>query len=169
MCVCLCVCVCKGEMIRVTGSASKSNTGKPCWCQYAALRNSLSSDRGAEESVMETVNMEVSRAWVKGQRRTLSLWRDSLLQFSVYSLPVIAHHDGKDSWHTDIKGWSRTCIHKQKGIKKAKVFRAQLHPSHILSPQGSMYVIVCLIWSLPRCWRTATLRNTVEPACVAMV
>lgn len=58
----MCVCVCKGEMIRVTGSASKSNTGKPCWCQYVALRNSLSSDRGAEESVMETVNMEVSRA-----------------------------------------------------------------------------------------------------------
>lgn len=37
-------------MIRVTGSESKSNTGKPCCCHYVALSNNLSSDRGAEES-----------------------------------------------------------------------------------------------------------------------
>ncbi len=53
--------MCASEMIRVTGSASDSNTGMllPLCC---FLRNSLSADGGAEESVMETVNMEVSRA-----------------------------------------------------------------------------------------------------------
>lgn len=154
-------------MIRLTESESKSNTGKPCCCHYVALRNNLSSDRGAEESVMETVNMKVSRVQVKGQRCPISLWRGSQLQLTFYSSPVINHDDGKLWWHTDIKDWKYTCIHKQKVTKKG--FRALLHPSHMLSPQGSIYVIVCLIWSLLRHWRTATLCNIVEPACVALV
>lgn len=98
----------------------------------------------------------------KGQMCSLCLWGGITVTSICKALknPVLLGDGGGVLRHTNIN--TNSCTNG--GQPRKAVFRAPLHVA-----SGPLYMIVCLIWVLLWHWRTATLCNTVEPACVAMV
>ena len=116
------------------GSTSVSRTANKCCCHYVALCNSLSADRGAPESPVETINMQVSRA--KGQRRHLCLWGRIAVTGLFITFPSFPMMMEKTDGTRIQKGQMHICMHEQ-GRQSVTSF------THAVAV-GLLHVIVCL-------------------------